>query len=133
VKKALARGENPLSVTEVDFVQTCCRILFINSEEKIDEIGRRALEDGKGKVRKVMSAIMMLLVELGDKVKGHQRNSPGPSLSTQSYDDMDAPELDLETAWKISGSPWRGLGRQVGGTRPPSTIRWRRGRPCVET
>jgi hypothetical protein len=96
VKKALERGENPLSAAEVDFMQTCCGILGINSEEKIYEIGRRAEEDGKDKVRKVMSAITMLLDELGDKVNGHQRNSPGPSLSTRSYDDMDAPARSLQ-------------------------------------
>jgi hypothetical protein len=96
VKKALERGENPLSAAVADFVQTCCRILGINSEEKINEIGRRAVEDSKGNVQKVMSAITMLLDELGDKVKGHQRNSPGPSLSTRSYDDMDAPVRSLQ-------------------------------------
>jgi hypothetical protein len=96
VKKALERGENPLLAAEVDFVQTCCRILGFNSEEKVDAIGRRAAEDVKGKVRKVMNAITVLLDELGDKVKRHQRKSPGPSLSTQSYDDMDAPARSLQ-------------------------------------
>jgi hypothetical protein len=45
------------------------------------------VEDGKGKVRKVMNAITALLDELRDKVKRHQTKSPGPSLSTWSYDD----------------------------------------------
>jgi hypothetical protein len=45
VKKALKRGENALSAAEVDFVQTCCLILGINCEEKVEEIGRRAAED----------------------------------------------------------------------------------------
>jgi hypothetical protein len=96
VKKALEQGENPLSAAEVDFVQTCCRILGINSEEKIDDVGRQAVEDCKGKVRKVMSAITKLLDELGDRVKGHQKNSPGPLLSTRFYDDMDAPARGLQ-------------------------------------
>jgi hypothetical protein len=38
--------------------------------------------DGKGKVRKVMSAITVLLYKLVDEVKRHKRNSPGLSLST---------------------------------------------------
>ncbi len=96
VKEALEKGENPLSAAEVDFVQKCCRILGMNSEEKINEIGRRAVEDGKRKLRKVMSTITVLPDELGDRIKGHQRKSPGPLLSTRSYDDMDAPAHSLQ-------------------------------------
>jgi hypothetical protein len=95
VKKALENGENPLSAAEVDFMQTCCRILDINSEETVREIRRRAVEGGKVKVRKVMNMIMALLDELGDRVKAHKRQSPGPSLSTRTYDDMDAPARSL--------------------------------------
>jgi hypothetical protein len=82
VKKARERGENPLSAAEMDLVQTCCRILGINSEGKVDNIGRQAVVDGKGKVRKVMSAITELLYKLVDEVKRHKRNSPSLSLST---------------------------------------------------
>jgi hypothetical protein len=96
VEKALEKGENLLSAAEVDLVQTCCRILGISSEEKINEIGRRAMEDGKGKVRRFMNAITVQQDKLGDRVKGHQRKSPGPSLSTRSYDDMDAHACSLQ-------------------------------------
>ncbi len=95
VKKAMELGENPLSAAEVDFVQTCCQILGINSEEKIKDIGRRAPVDGKGKVRKTMSAIKMLLDELGEEVEKHKRDSPGPTLNTRCFDDMDAPAHSL--------------------------------------
>jgi hypothetical protein len=96
VEMALEKGENPLSASEVDFVQTCFRTLGISREEKIDEIGCRAIEDGKGKVRRVMNVIPELQDELGDRVNGHQRKSPGPSLSTRSYDDMNAHVRSLQ-------------------------------------
>jgi hypothetical protein len=61
VKKALDHGENPLSEAEVDSVQTCCRILGIDSKEKIDNIGKRAMTIGRGNVQKTMSAFTKLL------------------------------------------------------------------------
>jgi alanine-alpha-ketoisovalerate/valine-pyruvate aminotransferase len=82
VRKAMDQDENPLSVAEVDFVQTCCWILGIDSKEKIDSICKRALADGKGNVRKTMSAITNLLDELGWEAKKHKREAPGPSLTT---------------------------------------------------
>jgi hypothetical protein len=96
VKKAMDQGKNPLSEEEVDFMQTCCRILGINSKEKIDGISKRALADGKGNVRKTMSVITKLLNELGWETKKHKRDSPGPSLTTQAWDDMDAPARSLQ-------------------------------------
>jgi hypothetical protein len=41
---------------EIDFVQTSCRILGIDSNEMIDRIGKKAVEKDRGQVRKVMSA-----------------------------------------------------------------------------
>jgi hypothetical protein len=40
VKKAMDLGKNPLLDAEVDFVQTCCQILSINSEERVNSIGK---------------------------------------------------------------------------------------------
>jgi hypothetical protein len=96
VRKAMDQDENPLSVAEVDFVQTCCRILGIDSKEKIDSICKRALADGKGNVRKTMSAITNLLDELGWEAKKHKREAPGPSLTTWPWDDMDVPTCSLQ-------------------------------------
>jgi hypothetical protein len=90
VKKAIDKGENPLSEAEVDFVQTCCRILGIDSKEKIDSIGKRAIEGGKGNMWKTMKVIPQLLDELRREAKRHKRELPGPSLTTRALDDMDS-------------------------------------------
>ncbi len=47
------------------FIQTCCRILKADKKEKIDNIRKKALDDGKGKVQATMGAIRRLLDELG--------------------------------------------------------------------
>ncbi len=65
LKRAMENGQNPLSVAEVDFVQTSCRILEIDSAEMISIIGQRALDRGKGQVRRVMTSITLQLDELG--------------------------------------------------------------------
>jgi hypothetical protein len=65
LKKAMDNNQNPLSAAEVDFVQTSCRILGIDSVEMIEVIGRKALERGGGQVRKVMAAITAQLDALG--------------------------------------------------------------------
>jgi hypothetical protein len=95
LKKALERKENPLSAAEVDFVQTSCRILGIDGDEMVYKIGMKAVERGQGQVRKVMSSITVLLEELGARVKVHKRGTPGPNMSTRTYDDMDAPTRSL--------------------------------------
>jgi hypothetical protein len=89
LKKALENNQNPLSAAKIDFMQTSCRILGIDSEEMIDRVGKKAVEKGRGWVRKVMSAIMMLLDNLGARVKAHKRGTPAPAMSTRPYDDMD--------------------------------------------
>jgi hypothetical protein len=61
----------------------------------VAKIGRKAVERGKGQVRKVMNSITVLLEELGDRVKAHKTETPGPALSTRTYDDMDAPAHSL--------------------------------------
>jgi hypothetical protein len=83
--------QNPLSLAEIDFVQTSCRILGIGSVEMIDVIGRKALEKGGGQVRKVMTAINAQLDALGARVEAHRRVTPIPALSTRTYDDMRQP------------------------------------------
>jgi hypothetical protein len=79
----------------VDFVQTSCQILGIDSDEIVAKIGQKAVESGKGKVRKFMSSITVLLDEWGDRAKAHKRETPGPVMSTRTYDDMDAPACSL--------------------------------------
>jgi hypothetical protein len=74
--------QNPLYVAEIDFVQTSCRILGIDTAEMIDMIGRKALEKGGGQVRKVMTAINAQLDTLGARVEAHRRATPIPALST---------------------------------------------------
>jgi hypothetical protein len=96
VKKAMDQGESPLSEGEVDFVQTCLRILGVSSNEKIDSTGKQALADSKGNVRKTMNVITKLLDMLGKEAKEHKRDSPGPSLTTRAWDDMDAPARSLQ-------------------------------------
>jgi hypothetical protein len=73
LKRAMDNDQNPLSMAEVDFVQTGCRILGIDSAEMISVIGRKALEKGRRQVRKVMMAITAQLDELGARVEAHRR------------------------------------------------------------
>jgi hypothetical protein len=96
VMKAMDQGENPLSEGKVDFMQTWCRILGDSSKEKIGSIGKRALADSKGNVWKTMNAITKLLDALGREAKELKRDSPGPSLTTQAWDNMDAPARSLQ-------------------------------------
>jgi hypothetical protein len=91
----LEKNQNPLSAAEVDLVQTSCRILGIDSDEMVNKIGRKAVERGQGQVQKVMSLIMVLLDELGARVKAHKRGTPGPAMSTRTYNDMDTPARSL--------------------------------------
>jgi hypothetical protein len=95
LKKAMENNQNPLSAAEIEFVETSCRILGINSEEMIDVIGKKAVERGRGQVRKVMTAITSLLDELGARIQTHKRATPTPSMSTRTYDGMDAPRRSL--------------------------------------
>jgi hypothetical protein len=81
LKKAMENSQNPLLAAEVDFVQTSCRILGIDSTEMIEVIGKRAMDRGKGQVRKVMTAITSQLDELGARVQAHKRPTPTPALS----------------------------------------------------
>jgi hypothetical protein len=46
---------------------------------EIDNIGKRAMTNGRGNVRKTMSAITKQLDELGWEAEKHKRDSPGPS------------------------------------------------------
>jgi hypothetical protein len=80
LKKAMENNQNPLSATEIDFVQTSCRILGIDSEEMIEVIGKKAVERGRGQVRKVMTAITSLLDKPGARVQAHKRATPTPPL-----------------------------------------------------
>jgi hypothetical protein len=73
--------QNPLSIAEVDFVQMSCSILGIDSGEMISVIRRKALERGRGQVRKVMAAITSQLDELGARVEAHRRATPAPAMS----------------------------------------------------
>jgi hypothetical protein len=90
LKRAMENGQNPLSAAEVDFVQTSCCILDIDSAEIISVIGRRALDRGKGHVRRVMTSITSQLDELGARVQAHKRATPTPAMSTRTYDDGSA-------------------------------------------
>jgi hypothetical protein len=94
--KGLSRLKRAL---EVDFVQMSCRILGIDSDEIVAKIGQKAVESSKGKVRKFMSSITVLLDERGDRAKAHKRETPGPVMSTRAYDDMDAPACSLAHLW----------------------------------
>jgi hypothetical protein len=71
---------------EIDFVQTSCQILGI--DEMIDRIGKKAVEKGRGQVRKVMRAITTLLDDLGARVKAHKRGTPAPAMSNRTYYNM---------------------------------------------
>ncbi len=95
LKRAMESDQNPLSAAEVDFVQTSCRILGIDSAEMVNAIGRMAMDRSKGQVRKVMTVITPQLDELGARVQAHKRATPIPAISTQTYDDMDMPGRSL--------------------------------------
>jgi hypothetical protein len=81
LKKAMENSQNPLLAAKVDFVQTSCQILGIDSTEMIEVIGKRAMDRGKGQVRKVMTAITSQLDELVARVQAHKRLKPTPALS----------------------------------------------------
>jgi hypothetical protein len=95
LKRAMDSNQNPLSAAEIDFVQTSCRILGIDSAEMIDVIRRKALERGGGQVRKVMAVISAQLDALGKRVEIHRRSTLTPALSTRTNDGMDAPARSL--------------------------------------
>jgi hypothetical protein len=61
----------------------------------IDVVGKKALEEVGGQVRKVMAAITGQLDDLGRRVEVHRRATPTPAFSTQTYDDMDVPARSL--------------------------------------
>jgi hypothetical protein len=90
VKKAMDSKQNPLSIWEIDFICTSCRILDINSEEMINQIVKRALEKDCGQPKRVMTSIRVQLDDLGKRVETHKRATPTPALATRTYDDMDA-------------------------------------------
>jgi hypothetical protein len=95
VKKALDNKENLLSVWEIDFICTSCRILDINSEEVINRIAKRAVEKGAGQAKRVMASIRSQLDDLGKRAENHKRPTPTPAFATKTYDDMDAPGRSL--------------------------------------
>ncbi len=97
VKKAMDEGKNPLSEAKEGFVHTCCWILGINSEERVDSIGKQALLDSRGNVWKTMNAITKLLDVLGGEAKNHKRDSPAQSGTTRAWDDMDALPVAFNT------------------------------------
>jgi hypothetical protein len=78
----MENGQNPLSASEVDFVQTSCPILGIDSSEMINVIGKKALDKGKGQVRRVRTSITSQLDELRARVQAHKRATPTPAMST---------------------------------------------------
>jgi hypothetical protein len=61
----------------------------------ISLIGRKALEKGRGQVRKVMIAITAQLDELRARAEAHRRATPTPAFSKRTYDDMEAPAHSL--------------------------------------
>ncbi len=67
VKKALDNKENPLSICEIEFIRTSCRILNINSEDVIKRIVKKALEKGGGQAKRVMASLRAQLDDLGNK------------------------------------------------------------------
>ncbi len=95
VKKALDNKENPLSMWEIDFIRTSCRILDINIEEVINRIAKRAVEKGTGQAKRVMASIRSQLDDLGKRAENHKRRTPTPTFATRTYDDMDAPGRSL--------------------------------------
>jgi hypothetical protein len=95
VKKAMDSKQNPLSMWEIDFVCTSCRILDLNSEEVINRIVKRALEKGSGQAKRVMASICTQLDDLGKREENQKRATPTLALATRTSDDMDAPGHSL--------------------------------------
>jgi hypothetical protein len=95
VKKALDNNKNPLSIWEIEFIRTTCRILDINSEDVMKRIVKKALEKGGGQAKRVIASILAQLDELENKAENHKRPTPTPALATRTYDDSDAPARSL--------------------------------------
>ncbi len=95
IKKALDNKENPLSIWEIEFIRTSCRILDVNSEEVMNRIVKRAVEKGAGQAKRVMASIRSQLDDLGKRAENHKRPTPTPVFVTRTDDDMDAPSHSL--------------------------------------
>jgi hypothetical protein len=97
VKKAMDSKQNPLSMWEIDFIRTSCRILIldINGEEMVNRIVKRALKKGCVQAKRVMASIRIQLDDLGKRVENHKRATLTPAFATRTYNDMDAPARSL--------------------------------------
>ncbi len=84
-----------MSIWEIEFIRTSCRILGINSEEAMNRIEKRAVEKGAGQAKRVMASIRSKLYNLGKKAENYKRPTPTRALATRTYDDMDAPARSL--------------------------------------
>ncbi len=86
-----------MSIWEIEFIRTSCRILDVNSEEMMKRIVKKAIEKGGGQAKRVMASICAQLDDLGTKAENYKRPTPTPALATRTYDDMDAPARSLPT------------------------------------
>ncbi len=84
-----------MSIWEVEFIRTSCRILDINNEETIKRIVKKAIEKGDGHAKRVMVSIRAQLDDLGTRAENHKRRTPTLALATRTYDDIDAPACSL--------------------------------------
>ncbi len=59
-----------MSIWEIEFIRTSCRLLDINSEDVMKRIVRKAL------AKRVMASIRAQLDEVGHKAENHKRPTP---------------------------------------------------------
>ncbi len=96
VMKAMDQGKNPLLEAEVDFVQTCCRILGINSEERVDSIRKQALAEGIENVRKTIMQSQGCWMRWAGRPSTSSESHRSLSLTTRTWDNLDAPACSLQ-------------------------------------
>ncbi len=75
---------------ETHFVKTYCHILGANCQDKIDEIGAEAADEGKGDLGKNLKVIRNQLEKQRANVKIHRSCSPGPSQKPRNSNGLKA-------------------------------------------
>ncbi len=69
----------PLSIEGAHSMDAYCCLLEMDYQDKVEQIGSEAVEEGKGDRVKNIKVIRFLLAKFRANVDEHRRKSPGPS------------------------------------------------------
>ncbi len=84
----LTKEENPLSEQEVHFIETCCHILKVSDDDKVNHMATTAMSKGEGDPCLIIAPIRKLLEALGNEAEACRRIS-------SFRPDHDLPQLGL--------------------------------------